>query len=94
MSATSEQGQIDELAAAALGRFGLSTAATATLWNVSENHTYRVEDPESGRRYALRVHRAVYRTARQIESELQWVDALREDGACLLYTSPSPRDRS
>jgi len=81
MSATSEQGRIDELAAAALGRFGLSTAATAVLWNVSENHTYRVEDPESGRRYALRVHRAGYRTGRQIESELQWVDALREDGA-------------
>lgn len=72
---------IDDLAAAALGRFGLSPAATATLCNVSENHTYRVEDPESERTYALRVHRAGYRTAPQIESELQWVDALREDGA-------------
>ena len=72
---------IDQLAAAALGRFGLSPAATATLCNVSENHTYRVEDPESGRRYALRVHRPGYRTAQQIESELQWLDALREDGA-------------
>ena len=72
---------IDDVAAAAVGRFGLSPAATATLCNVSENHTYRVEDPESGRRYALRVGRAGYRTARQIESELQWIDALREDGA-------------
>ena len=30
-------------------RFGLSPQATATLCNVSENHTYRVDDPESGR---------------------------------------------
>jgi Ser/Thr protein kinase RdoA (MazF antagonist) len=72
---------IDDVAAAATGRFGLPPEATATLCNVSENHTYRVEDPRSGRRYALRVHRPGYRTAAQIESELQWLDALREDGA-------------
>jgi Ser/Thr protein kinase RdoA (MazF antagonist) len=77
----SEQERIDGLAVTALARFGLSPEATATLCNVSENHTYRVDDPRSGRRFALRVHRAGYRTARQIESELQWVDALREDGA-------------
>jgi Ser/Thr protein kinase RdoA (MazF antagonist) len=72
---------LDELAAAAMARFGLDPSATAELCNVSENHTYRVEDPESGRRYALRVHRPGYRTARQIESELEWLDALRADGA-------------
>jgi Ser/Thr protein kinase RdoA (MazF antagonist) len=71
---------MDELAAAALARFGLPEA-TATLCNVSENHTYRVEDPASARAYALRVHRPGYRTPAQIESELQWVDALRGDGA-------------
>ena len=38
---------MDQLAEAALGRFGLSPRATATLCNVSENHTYRVEDPEA-----------------------------------------------
>jgi Ser/Thr protein kinase RdoA (MazF antagonist) len=72
---------MDQLAEAALRRFGLSPRATATLCNVSENHTYRVEDPESENGYALRVHRPGYRTPRQIESELQWVDALRSDGA-------------
>lgn len=72
---------MDELAAAALPRFGLSPSATAELCNVSENHTYKVTDPESGRAYALRVHRPGYRTARQIESELEWLDALRGDGA-------------
>jgi Ser/Thr protein kinase RdoA (MazF antagonist) len=76
MSATG----IDELATAALAHFGLSPEATATLCNVSENHTYRVEDPENGT-FALRVHRPGYRTAHQIECELEWVDALREDGA-------------
>ena len=72
---------MDELAAAALPRFGLSPRASAELCNVSENHTYRVEDPETGRRYALRVHRPGYRTAAQIASELEWMDALRRDGA-------------
>jgi Ser/Thr protein kinase RdoA (MazF antagonist) len=72
---------MEELAAAALPRFGLSPEATAELCNVSENHTYRVDDPATGRRYALRVHRPGYRTARQIESELEWLDALRHDGA-------------
>ena len=61
---------MDQLAEAALGRFGLSPQATATLCNVSENHTYRVEDPDSPNGYALRVHRPGYRTPRQIESEL------------------------
>jgi Ser/Thr protein kinase RdoA (MazF antagonist) len=76
-----EQRIEDLAAAAALPRFGLSPAATATLCNVSENHTYRVEDPESGSGYALRVHRPGYRTSPQIESELEWIDALRADGA-------------
>ena len=71
--------EIDALAMQALARYGLSDRATATLCNVSENHTYRVDDED--RAYALRVHRPGYRTPRQIESELQWIDALREDGA-------------
>jgi len=82
---------MDEVAAAALPRFGLSPAATASLWNVSENHTFRAEDPESGRGYALRVHRPGYRTAQQIESELDWLEALREDGAvdtCVPVAAP------
>ena len=74
--------RVDDLAAAAaLPRFGLPPAATATLCNVSENHTYRVEDPDSGAAYALRVHRPGYRNPLQIESELEWIDALRADGA-------------
>lgn len=93
MSRSSEQHQIDVLAGAALTAFGMSPAATAVLCNVSENHTYRVEDPETGT-YALRVHRPGYRTATEIESELQWVDALRADGAvdtCVAVRAPDGR---
>lgn len=82
---------IDDLATEALTRYGLSPRATAELCNVSENHTYRVEDPEKGT-FALRVHRPGYRTAHQIACELQWVDALREDGAvdtCVPVAAPS-----
>jgi Ser/Thr protein kinase RdoA (MazF antagonist) len=69
---------MDALAAQALARYGLDDA-TAALCNVSENHTYRVE--HDGRAYALRIHRPGYRTRGQIASELDWVDALRDDGA-------------
>ncbi len=75
-----EQDRIDELAHAALPRFGLGADVTVTLCNVSENHTYRVEDPDSDSRFALRVHRPGYRSAQEIESELMWIDALREQG--------------
>lgn len=71
---------VDALADAALERFGLGDRATVTLVNVSENHTYRVDDPATGRSYALRLHRPGYRTVAEIESEIAWVDALRNDG--------------
>jgi len=74
-----EQDSIDELAVAALGRFGLPANATATLCNVSENHTYRVDDPATGSRFALRVHRDDYHSVDEIESELAWLDALRAE---------------
>jgi Ser/Thr protein kinase RdoA (MazF antagonist) len=82
---------MDALAAAAVRRFGLSSEARAALCNVSENHTYRVDDPEAGRTYALRLHRPGYRTAAEIASELDWIDALREDGAvdtCVAVAAP------
>jgi Ser/Thr protein kinase RdoA (MazF antagonist) len=71
---------IAQLARAALERFGIEPDASVTLINVSENHTYRVEDPVTRDRYALRVHRPGYRTVPQIESELDWVEALRDGG--------------
>ena len=79
---------MDALAAQALARYGLD-GATATLCNVSENHTFRVD--HDGRAYALRVHRPGYRTPQQIASELDWVDVLRDDGAIETPTAiPAP----
>ncbi|MGH2871822.1 MAG: phosphotransferase enzyme family protein [Solirubrobacteraceae bacterium] len=72
---------IAQLATAALPCYGLSANATATLCNVSENHTYRIDDPGTGRSFALRVHRSGYRTTAEILSELSWLDALAADGA-------------
>jgi Ser/Thr protein kinase RdoA (MazF antagonist) len=71
----------DLLAQAALPHYPVGASAQVELCNVSENHTYRVNDPDSGAQYALRVHRPGYRTAQEIDSELAWLDALDSDGA-------------
>jgi len=76
---STDQGAIDRLAGAALGAYDLDPAASVRLINVSENWTYRVEEP-GGRAFALRVHRPTYHTAEEIDSELVWIDTLREDG--------------
>lgn len=68
------------MAAAALEQYDFSPEAV-TLVNVSENLTYRVDDRRTGRSVALRVHRPDYHSEAAIESELCWMDALREDGA-------------
>ncbi len=82
---------IDDLAAAALPRFGLSESATATLCNVSENHTYRVEDGESGASRCASTAPATAPRSRSSPSS-HWVDALREDGAvdtCVPVPAPT-----
>ena len=71
----------DALAAAALPHYGLSPAAELSLLSISENATYRVDDPATGQRTALRVHRRGYHSRQAIASELAWLRALREAGA-------------
>lgn len=66
-------------AQAALPAYGLSPETTLTLLNVSENGTFRIDDPVQGRS-ALRVHRTNYHSPEAIRSELAWVSALRTDG--------------
>jgi Ser/Thr protein kinase RdoA (MazF antagonist) len=91
---TDSNGPIGELAQAALNRFGVSPEASVTLINVSENHTYRVDDAGSGGRYALRVHRPGYRTVAQIESELDWVKALSDERVAQTPAAVAARDGS
>jgi Ser/Thr protein kinase RdoA (MazF antagonist) len=76
---STEQAAIDRLAQRALERYGLDSGSTVRLLNVSENWTYRIDEPDGGRTFALRVHRPGYHTAAEIESELDWIDALRGD---------------
>ncbi|MFF3671461.1 phosphotransferase enzyme family protein [Microtetraspora malaysiensis] len=69
----------DLVARLALRHHTLSPEASATLINVSENATYRVDDPATGRRSILRVHRLGYHSEQAIASELDWLEALREE---------------
>jgi Ser/Thr protein kinase RdoA (MazF antagonist) len=66
------------LARLALDRYDIAVDATLTLLNISENATYAVDEPGTGRRTVLRLHRRGYHDRREIESELHWLDALRE----------------
>jgi Ser/Thr protein kinase RdoA (MazF antagonist) len=68
-----------EVAAAALTRYGFSDQRTCRMINLSENATYLVEDPGTGRSGILRVHRENYHRADAIESELDWLTAVREE---------------
>ncbi|MEO1469967.1 MAG: phosphotransferase [Pseudomonadota bacterium] len=71
---------IDELRRGAAGlveMWGLSPATQVRLLTVSENATFRADDPESDRTVVLRVHRPGYHTRAEIESELDWIAALR-----------------
>src|SRR5688500_11387838 len=78
---------LKELAEAALQKYSVGTPTPPTLINLSENATYRIDDPGSGRRWALRVHREGYHSRIAIASELAWLQALRRDG---VVTTPVP----
>jgi Ser/Thr protein kinase RdoA (MazF antagonist) len=74
----------------ALEEYGLSPVSTLTLLNVSENATFAVDDPDTGVRTILRVHRHGYHDGAEIASELDWLEALREDtGVATPHVIPS-----
>jgi Ser/Thr protein kinase RdoA (MazF antagonist) len=63
----------------ALFEYDIAPDSTLSLLNLSENATYAVQDGATGARSILRVHRQNYHRAHEIESELDWLDALRRD---------------
>jgi Ser/Thr protein kinase RdoA (MazF antagonist) len=65
---------------AALPRWGLSPATAVSVLNLSENATFGLSDPVSGRELVVRVHRVGYSSAEEIRSELAWIEALRHEG--------------
>ncbi|ABD12778.1 aminoglycoside phosphotransferase [Frankia sp. CcI156] len=82
MSTTSVDGLVglDGVLGDVLAAYDLGPSPRASLLHVSENVTYRVDDPATGRRWALRLHRPGYHTLVEIHGELAWVAALRADG--------------
>lgn len=84
----------DDIAIAeqALGAYDLSPGSTLRLLNLSENATYAVEDTDTGARSILRVHRKNYHRRHEIESELDWLVALRRDGELTVPTVLPARD--
>jgi Ser/Thr protein kinase RdoA (MazF antagonist) len=79
LSAEGVAARLEPVARRALAEYGAAPDAALTLLNVSENATYAVDDPATGERTVLRVHRHGYHDGAEIESELAWLDALRED---------------
>jgi len=78
---------LDRVVEAALAEYEVSDRVTYKLINVSENSTYRVDDPATGLAAALRVHRPNYHSRDEIESELMWIDALRQSR---VVNTPAP----
>lgn len=84
---------VDELRRGALGlvaEWGLSTRTTVRLLEISENATFRADDPATGGTIILRVHRPGYRTLAEVASELAWIHALRQENVVAI---PEPLQR-
>ncbi|HEU0128446.1 MAG TPA: phosphotransferase, partial [Pseudonocardiaceae bacterium] len=79
LSAADVAARLEPVARRALAEYGLPDDTALTLLNISENATYAVDDPVSGARTVLRVHRHGYHDRAEIESELAWLEALRHD---------------
>ena len=75
------------LAESTVKRYALPDSVSVRLINVSENATYRIDDPVSGAKWAMRVHREGYHSRAAIASELAWVTALKASGAAV---TPNP----
>ena len=71
--------QLEKLVNKSLKLWNIPEDVSAELINVSENFTYRIENP-SGFKAILRVHRENYHSRRSIECELTWIDALSKSG--------------
>lgn len=70
-----------------LEQWQLSGATRLSLLCISENATFRADDPARDRPLVIRVHRPGYHSINEIKSELDWITALRAQS--VLYT-PRP----
>jgi Ser/Thr protein kinase RdoA (MazF antagonist) len=70
-----------------LDRWQLSAQTELSLLCISENATFRADDPKRKSPVVIRVHRPGYHSELEIESELQWIASLREQA---VVTTPRP----
>jgi Ser/Thr protein kinase RdoA (MazF antagonist) len=78
-----------QMVAKGLVHWGLPDTSSLTLLNLSENATFEMRDPLTGREMILRVHRVGYSSAQEIGSELAWIRALQSSGT-IETASPLP----
>ncbi|MGC6387867.1 phosphotransferase enzyme family protein [Ewingella sp. S1.OA.A_B6] len=78
-SDTLDQASLNKLASEALQRYPAAFHGQLSLLCRSENATFMVRGND-GLRFALRIHRGDYHQRDEIESELAWLDALRDTG--------------
>ena len=62
-----------------LDKWELDPQTNVELLTISENATFRAEEPGSRRLIVLRVYRPGYHTQQEIKSELDWIVALRQE---------------
>jgi Ser/Thr protein kinase RdoA (MazF antagonist) len=86
-SAARRQEQLRSVARRALARFDFPPDAALAPVSERENAIFRIDDPTTGRAFALRVHRRGYQSRPSVRSELQWMEALRQAGV----ETPVPR---
>lgn len=73
--------RLQKVAESTLTHYDFSPDTGVSILNVSENATYLVDDPATGRKAVMRVHRLGYHSQEAVMSELQWMTSLREAGA-------------
>lgn len=89
---TTEQAGLDRIARRALESYDVPEGATVSLVNRSENATYAVRTAAGDPFAALRVHRLDYHPDGAIESELHWIEALRQEAVVTTPEVMRPRD--
>jgi len=75
--------------ASLLDEWELSASTQLTLISISENATFRADDPQRAKPVVIRVHRPGYHDLEEIESELAWISSLREQSV-VLTAQPLP----
>jgi Ser/Thr protein kinase RdoA (MazF antagonist) len=64
----------------AITRWGITPDADLVLLKHRENAVFRVQEPEIGQKFILRIHRFNYHSDPELRSELQWMQVLHHDG--------------